>query len=77
MLALPGSAYLYQGEELGLPEVVDLPDDVLQDPVWERSGHTQRGRDGARVPLPWAGRSRRSVSGRVAHGCRSRNRGPI
>ncbi|WP_433269564.1 glycoside hydrolase family 13 protein [Actinosynnema sp. CS-041913] len=53
MLALPGSAYVYQGEELGLPEVLDLPEDVLQDPVWERSGHTDRGRDGCRVPLPW------------------------
>jgi alpha-glucosidase len=53
MLALPGSAYLYQGEELGLPEVVDLPDEVLQDPIWERSHHTQRGRDGCRVPIPW------------------------
>jgi alpha-glucosidase len=55
MLALPGSAYLYQGEELGLPEVLDLPDEVLTDPVWERSGHTDRGRDGCRVPLPWSG----------------------
>ena len=54
-LALPGGAYLYQGEELGLPEVEDLPDDVLQDPTWERSGHTARGRDGCRVPLPWSG----------------------
>ncbi|HEX7188068.1 MAG TPA: DUF3459 domain-containing protein, partial [Actinomycetes bacterium] len=53
MLALPGSAYVYQGEELGLPEVVDLPEDVLADPIWERSGHTVRGRDGARVPIPW------------------------
>jgi alpha-glucosidase len=53
MLALPGSAYVYQGEELGLPEVLDLPDEVLQDPVWERSGHTDRGRDSCRVPLPW------------------------
>jgi alpha-glucosidase len=53
MLALPGSAYVYQGEELGLPEVLDLPDEILQDPVWERSGHTDRGRDGCRVPLPW------------------------
>ena len=52
-LALPGSAYLYQGEELGLPEVVDLPEEVLADPIWERSGHTQRGRDGCRVPVPW------------------------
>ncbi len=55
MLALPGGAYVYQGEELGLEEVEDLPDAVLQDPVWKRSGHTQRGRDGCRVPLPWGG----------------------
>ena len=55
MLALPGGAYVYQGEELGLPEVQDLPEEVLQDPVWERSGHTERGRDGCRVPLPWSG----------------------
>jgi alpha-glucosidase len=54
MLALPGCAYLYQGEELGLDQV-DLPDAALRDPVWERSGHTERGRDGARVPLPWSG----------------------
>jgi alpha-glucosidase len=53
MLALPGSAYLYQGEELGLPEVHDLPLAVLQDPTWARSGHTRKGRDGCRVPLPW------------------------
>ncbi|WP_318306979.1 glycoside hydrolase family 13 protein [Amycolatopsis solani] len=55
MLALPGGAYLYQGEELGLEEVEDLPEYVLTDPTWERSGHTQRGRDGCRVPLPWSG----------------------
>jgi alpha-glucosidase len=55
MLALPGGAYVYQGEELGLPEVEDLPEDALQDPTWERSGHTDRGRDGCRVPLPWSG----------------------
>ncbi|SHN45836.1 glycoside hydrolase family 13 protein [Cryptosporangium aurantiacum] len=54
-LALPGSVYLYQGEELGLPEIEDLPEDVLQDPTWRRSGHTERGRDGCRVPLPWSG----------------------
>ena len=54
MLALPGSAYFYQGEELGLLEVADLPVDALQDPVWERTGHTLKGRDGCRVPLPWA-----------------------
>ncbi|MFC1419299.1 glycoside hydrolase family 13 protein [Streptacidiphilus cavernicola] len=54
-LALPGSVYIYQGEELGLPEVLDLPEELLRDPVWERSGHTERGRDGARIPLPWHG----------------------
>lgn len=54
LLALPGPAYLFAGEELGLPDV-DLPDGALQDPVWERSGHTVRGRDGCRVPLPWSG----------------------
>ena len=53
-LALPGGVYLYQGEELGLEEVEDLPEELLQDPTWERSGHTERGRDGCRVPLPWA-----------------------
>jgi alpha-glucosidase len=55
MLALPGSCYLYQGEELGLGEVEDLADEDLHDPVWSSSGHTIRGRDGCRVPLPWSG----------------------
>jgi len=54
ILALPGSAYLYQGEELGLHEVGDIPDDQRQDPTWERSSHAEKGRDGCRVPLPWA-----------------------
>lgn len=54
-LALPGSAYIYQGEELGLEEVEDIPEHLLQDPAWERSGHRVRGRDGCRVPLPWSG----------------------
>ena len=54
MLALPGAVFLYNGQELGLPDV-DLPDEVLQDPTWERSGHTERGRDRCRVPLPWSG----------------------
>ncbi len=53
MLSLPGAAYIYQGEELGLFEVADLPADQLQDPIWPRSGHTAKGRDGCRVPLPW------------------------
>jgi alpha-glucosidase len=54
MLALPGSAYLYQGEELGLPEVTDLPEEVLADPMFHRSNGARRGRDGCRVPLPWS-----------------------
>ncbi|MEU6194111.1 alpha-amylase family glycosyl hydrolase [Streptomyces sp. NPDC047061] len=53
MLALPGSSYVYQGEELGLPEAADLPVTVLQDPIWEQTGHARKGRDGCRVPLPW------------------------
>ena len=52
-LALPGGTYLYQGEELGLPEVRDLPEDRLTDPRWKMSGYKDRGRDGCRVPLPW------------------------
>jgi alpha-glucosidase len=54
MLALPGAVFVYNGEELGLPNV-DLPDEALRDPVWERSGHTRRGRDASRVPVPWEG----------------------
>jgi alpha-glucosidase len=53
LLGLPGSAYLYQGEELGLPDHTELPDELRQDPAWLRSGHTERGRDGCRVPIPW------------------------
>ena len=55
LLSLPGAAYIYNGQELGLPNVDDLPEAVLQDPIWERSGHTERGRDGCRVPMPWSG----------------------
>lgn len=54
LLGLPGVAYLYYGEELGQPDVT-LPDDVLQDPVWERTDHAERGRDAVRVPMPWSG----------------------
>jgi alpha-glucosidase len=54
LLALPGASYLYQGEELGLPEVLDLPDDARRDPIWFRSKGHEHGRDGSRVPLPWA-----------------------
>ncbi|MCX5382813.1 glycoside hydrolase family 13 protein [Streptomyces sp. NBC_00083] len=52
-LALPGSAYLYQGEELGLPEVTDLPDAVRQDPAFHRASGQDGFRDGCRVPIPW------------------------
>jgi alpha-glucosidase len=54
-LSLPGAVYVYQGEELGLPEVEDLPDEVLQDPMFFRSDGVDPGRDGCRVPLPWHG----------------------
>lgn len=54
-LALPGSAYIYQGEELGLPEVTDLPDAVRQDPAFFRGAGQDGMRDGCRVPLPWSG----------------------
>ncbi|MEU1972668.1 alpha-amylase family glycosyl hydrolase [Microbacterium sp. NPDC019599] len=53
--ALPGSLYIFQGDELGLPEVEDLPLELIQDPMHYRSGGTDPGRDGCRVPLPWSG----------------------
>ncbi len=53
--ALPGSAYIYQGEELGLGEVEDIPDEQRQDPLFARTGGANPGRDGCRVPLPWSG----------------------
>ncbi|WP_254679083.1 alpha-amylase family glycosyl hydrolase [Arthrobacter sp. 24S4-2] len=52
-LALPGSAYLYQGEELGLPEHTTVPAEARQDPTFFRTSGVERGRDGCRVPLPW------------------------
>ncbi|MCQ6552009.1 glycoside hydrolase family 13 protein [Streptomyces sp. C10-9-1] len=52
-LALPGSLYLYQGEELGLPDVTDLPDEVRQDPSFWRASGQDGYRDGCRVPIPW------------------------
>ncbi|MER5324281.1 glycoside hydrolase family 13 protein [Streptosporangium roseum] len=51
-LSLPGSTYVYQGEELGLPEVLDLPEEFLRDP--QRLRNPDDGRDGCRVPIPWA-----------------------
>ena len=53
-LSLPGSAYIYQGDELGLPEHTELPDAARQDPTFHRTAGSELGRDGARVPLPWA-----------------------
>ncbi|TFD55329.1 glycoside hydrolase family 13 protein [Cryobacterium sp. Hh7] len=53
MLSLPGSSYLYQGEELGLPEAIDLPDHAREDPTWFRTKGERYGRDGCRVPIPW------------------------
>ena len=54
MLALPGSSYIYQGEELGLPEAIDLPDNAREDPTWFRTKGERYGRDGCRVPIPWS-----------------------
>lgn len=54
-LSLPGGAYLYQGEELGLGEVEEIPDELRDDPMWRRTGGANPGRDGCRVPLPWSG----------------------
>ncbi|MEY4337792.1 MAG: hypothetical protein RL680_687, partial [Actinomycetota bacterium] len=56
-LALPGGTYLYQGEELAVPEVRDIPEDRLTDPRWKMSGYLDRGRDGCRVPMPWTSNS--------------------
>nr|WP_270259974.1 glycoside hydrolase family 13 protein [Kocuria marina] len=53
-LSLPGSAYIYQGDELGLPEHTELPDAARQDPTFHRTAGSELGRDGARVPLPWS-----------------------
>ncbi|KNC20013.1 alpha-amylase [Arthrobacter sp. RIT-PI-e] len=54
MLALPGGVYLYQGEELGLADHTELPDEVRQDPTFARTDGARLGRDGCRIPLPWA-----------------------
>ncbi|QQM67409.1 glycoside hydrolase family 13 protein [Actinomyces weissii] len=54
VMALPGSLYVYQGDELGLPEVPDIPEERLQDPIARRNRALEKGRDGCRVPLPWA-----------------------
>jgi alpha-glucosidase len=54
ILALPGCTYMYQGEELGLHEVTDIPHDQIQDPAYVGNLYTEKGRDGCRVPLPWS-----------------------
>jgi alpha-glucosidase len=54
-MALPGAMYVYQGEELGLPEVEDIPPERRRDPMWLRSDGNDPGRDGCRVPIPWSG----------------------
>ncbi len=53
MLGLPGAVYLYQGEELGLPDHTSLPDAFRQDPTFARTNGERLGRDGCRIPLPW------------------------
>jgi alpha-glucosidase len=53
--ALPGTLYIFQGDELGLPEVEDIPDRLREDPMYFRSQGVDPGRDGCRVPLPWRG----------------------
>ena len=55
LLALPGAAYLYQGDELGLPEYLDIPADLRQDPTFHRTSGAAIGRDGCRIPMPWSG----------------------
>jgi alpha-glucosidase len=63
MLGLPGGAYLYQGEELGLPDGIDIPDHQRQDPTFARTGGARLGRDGCRIPLPWKASERHSGFG--------------
>ena len=66
LLALPGTAYIYQGEELGLPEVTDLPAAARQDPRFRRTHGRSPGRDGCRVPLPWTRAGQRGKLSRTA-----------
>ena len=68
MLALPGSSYLYQGEELGL-ESVDVPEELRQDPAWLRTGVEWR--DHCRVPMPWSGSSLPSPKSQAPSPCPS------
>jgi len=61
MLGLPGSSYLYQGEELGLPEHTTLEGKFREDPTWFRTNGIRVGRDGCRVPLPWEAHAGKSL----------------
>ncbi|MFI6093611.1 glycoside hydrolase family 13 protein [Streptomyces sp. NPDC051218] len=54
-LSLPGAVYIYQGEELGLSEVENIPAQRRDDPIYHRSRGADPGRDGCRVPIPWSG----------------------
>ena len=75
-LALPGTAYVYAGDELALP-AAPIPPDRRRDPVWELSGHRQVGRDPSRAPMPWSGTRPPYgfTSARTEPGCRSRRGG--
>ncbi len=78
-MALPGAFYLFQGEELGLPEVEDIPSDRIHDPMHHRSGGVDPGRDGCRVPIPVVGRRtavRLQPTRRSSPGCPSPTTGP-
>jgi alpha-glucosidase len=76
MLALPGSAYVYAGDELGLPQAA-VPDDAKRDPIFFRSHGARAGRDGCRVPMPWNASAGVGFSPptRSGPGCRSRRTG--
>lgn len=55
MLALPGAACLYQGDELGVPEYLGIPAARREDPTFYRTAGAAIGRDGCRIPMPWSG----------------------
>ncbi len=52
LMSLRGTVFLYQGEELGLPEA-DVPFEKLQDPWGINGWPATKGRDGCRTPMPW------------------------
>ncbi|MBF0093478.1 MAG: alpha glucosidase [Alphaproteobacteria bacterium] len=53
LATLRGTAFLYQGEELGLPEA-EVPFENLRDPDGIAFWPGYKGRDGCRTPMPWA-----------------------